>query len=930
MGKIQLPPSPSLPATAGPSASADDDLDLPTYDEAAATPQLTGQQPYRDNPLAPPERDHTIPGEIPYLSARQNTRLSNAATLLPSFSLSTEALEAFLDREIRLPPRPCLIVSGTHSESRKSGNETKSETVTDFDFRIDLTRTLLRLCPNGEAAPDRNWSYTAVISDGDGLKAYRGTRCKTRKSKARIGRIALPERDGDAQSVVDGGEGERLMEIDADLENGEAMPGIRGWCERYCSDPASVKSFTYRRNLHGFNLEPMRKSLTDHIRATGYQGHISITHTLSNGQVTIYSPHWINNLRNNRFVYWACIILQLWILTWPVIWIMERRYDIVRSEWYSSRCVPDPTPENPARGKKIYAGGFDEATAAEMWAPVVREAAFQGRCNGEFLGGAEIEQLKRQGEERMQARNSEAGDLIARGQSALNIMGIRNIGGVNVTGAWGGDRSSASSSRFSIRMGRHPKWTKRPNRSSGMRLRTPSPPNPQKHNILLRTLLWTPPNCCYNPNAPPTFNIPLNILFAFAGTFTVANLYYAQPLLDLLAEYFHVSQERASLIPTCSQAGYAAGLIFICPMGDIVRRRPFVLLLTFVTATMWIGLCFTDEFGVFLALSFLTSITTVTPQIMLPLVGDLAPANRRATAISIVSSGLVLGLLFARLLSGIIASVSSWRNIYFLSLGLQYLIFILLWAFMPDYPRTNSDISYIRILISIFGLFSKHPVLVQATIMGVLCSSAFTGFWTTLTFLLSGDPYGYDTLTIGLFSIAGLTPMIFNPIYSRYVIDKYTTQFSISISLLVTMAGIAIGAYTGLHTVAGPILHAALLDFGLQATMIANRAAIYAVAPKARNRVNTGYMVGAFVGQLMGTAVGNRVYAQAGWVVSGSVSLGMVAVALLVGLARGPRENGWIGWSGGWVWRRAELVVPHSRPEGQRQGEEQRQQGEGV
>jgi predicted MFS family arabinose efflux permease len=320
---------------------------------------------------------------------------------------------------------------------------------------------------------------------------------------------------------------------------------------------------------------------------------------------------------------------------------------------------------------------------------------------------------------------------------------------------------------------------------------------------------------------------------------------------------------------------------------------------------------------------------------MLPLVGDLAPANRRATAISIVSSGLVLGLLFARLLSGIIASTSSWRNIYFLSLGLQYLIFILLWAFMPDYPRTNSDISYVRILISIFGLFGKHPVLVQATIMGILCSSAFTSFWTTLTFLLSGKPYEYDTLTIGLFSIAGLTPMIFNPIYSRYIIDKYTTQFSITISLLVTMAGIAVGAYTGLHTVAGPILHAALLDFGLQATMIANRAAIYAVAPKARNRVNTGYMVGAFVGQLMGTAVGNRVYAQKGWVVSGSVSLGMVGGALLVGLSRGPRERGWIGWSGGWQWRRGEVATIQSRPEGQGQSQmenesQSRQQKEGA
>jgi predicted MFS family arabinose efflux permease len=289
---------------------------------------------------------------------------------------------------------------------------------------------------------------------------------------------------------------------------------------------------------------------------------------------------------------------------------------------------------------------------------------------------------------------------------------------------------------------------------------------------------------------------------------------------------------------------------------------------------------------------------------MLPLVGDLAPPSRRATALSIVSSGLVLGLLFARLLSGIIAENSSWRNVYWLSLGLQYLIFILLWLFMPDYPSTNTDISYFRILASITVLFTKHPVLVQATLMGFLTSATFTSFWTTLTFLLSGNPYNYGTLTIGLFSIAGLSPMIFNPIYSRLVIDKYVTQLSITISLLTSMTGIAIGAYTGTFTVAGPILHAALLDFGNQATMIANRAAIYAVAPKARNRVNTGYMVGAFVGQLMGTAVGNRVYAEHGWMIAQTVSLVFAAVALGIGLARGPREKGWVGWWGGVYFRR--------------------------
>ncbi|KAJ5287818.1 hypothetical protein N7478_003504 [Penicillium angulare] len=417
--------------------------------------------------------------------------------------------------------------------------------------------------------------------------------------------------------------------------------------------------------------------------------------------------------------------------------------------------------------------------------------------------------------------------------------------------------------------------------------------------LIVDALLWAPSWCRWNKENPPSFGLPLNFLFAFAGTFTVANLYYAQPILDTLAQHFDVSHERASLIPTCSQAGYAVGLILLCPMGDLVRRRPFVLLLTLLTATLWIGLCVTESFNVFLAISFLSSVTTVTPQIMLPLVGDLAPPARRATALSIVTSGLVLGLLLARLLAGIIASYSSWRNIYWLSLALQFLIFILLWAFMPDYPRTNDDISYIQILVSIVKLFISSPVLVYATFMGFFLSATFTSFWTTLSFLLSGSPYYYSTVTIGLFSLAGLTPMLIGPFYSRYIIDKFVTHVSVLLSLTIMLAGICIGAYTGKFSVAGPIIQPALQDFGLQMAQIANRTAIYSVAPKARSRVNTAYMIGVFCGQLMGTAVGNRVYGERGWVMSGTVSVIFVVVGFIFCLIRGPAETGWVGWAGG-------------------------------
>jgi MFS family permease len=225
---------------------------------------------------------------------------------------------------------------------------------------------------------------------------------------------------------------------------------------------------------------------------------------------------------------------------------------------------------------------------------------------------------------------------------------------------------------------------------------------------------------------------------------------------------------------------------------------------------------------------------------------------------------------------------------------------------MPDYPSTNINISYFKILYSIIGYYWTSPVLVQATLMGFFLSATFTSFWTTLTFLLSGDPYHYPTLTIGLFSLAGLTPMFLGPLYSRYMIDKFVPQLSILVSLSILIIGVSIGTYIGTFSVAGPIIQAALQDFGLQMTQIANRTAIYSVAPKARNRINTGYMIGVFCGQLMGTSVGNRIYSEGGWILTGSVSLAFIGAALIICLLRGPAEKGWIGWHGGIRIRRAE------------------------
>lgn len=289
---------------------------------------------------------------------------------------------------------------------------------------------------------------------------------------------------------------------------------------------------------------------------------------------------------------------------------------------------------------------------------------------------------------------------------------------------------------------------------------------------------------------------------------------------------------------------------------------------------------------------------------MLPLVGELAPPHRKALCLSILTSGYMLGILIARLLSGTITQFISWRSVYFLGLGLQSLMTLLLILFMPDYPRTNAPFPYLNLLASIPALPCRHPALLQACLTALFTSATFTTFWTTLTFLLAAPPYSFPPLSIGLFSLVGIGAMLVGPLFARAITDRFVPWFAVVAGELIALAGIVVGTYTGAFSLAGPVVQAFLFDLGFMAAQVANRTAIYKVAPRARNRVNTVFMVFTFCGQLMGTAVGSRVYARWGWVASGSVSVGFVCVSLGVCAVRGPGEEGWVGWTGGWAVRR--------------------------
>jgi hypothetical protein len=233
---------------------------------------------------------------------------------------------------------------------------------------------------------------------------------------------------------------------------------------------------------------------------------------------------------------------------------------------------------------------------------------------------------------------------------------------------------------------------------------------------------------------------------------------------------------------------------------------------------------------------------------------------------------------------------------------------------MPDYPSKNpGGLNYFEMLISIFRILFRNPILVQACLISLFNSATFTNYWTTLTFLLAGPPYHYSPLIIGLFGLIGIGAMFFGPLYARLVTDRFVPLFSVIVGDIFCLTGIVISTYTGTFTVAGPVIQALLNDFGMQTAQIANRSAIYAIEPKARNRVNVSFMLSTFIGQLIGTAAGNHVYAQGGWIKSGSASVGFIGASLLFCFVRGPWETGWVGWHGGWTLRKKNKLSADGR-----------------
>ncbi|KAK1924941.1 membrane protein [Papiliotrema laurentii] len=419
----------------------------------------------------------------------------------------------------------------------------------------------------------------------------------------------------------------------------------------------------------------------------------------------------------------------------------------------------------------------------------------------------------------------------------------------------------------------------------------------------------------HDPNVPPEeqfgFTWRMNLVFAGAATVTVMNLYYIQPMLVDIANDFGVTYDRVSNIPTLVQAGYGSGILLITPLGDLLRRRQVVLLLVLLTAVLSIGLARAGSVKVLEGISFLVGMFSVTPQMCIPWTADLAPSRKRATAMSITLSGLILGLALGRVLGGVLAQQTTWRNTYWLAVGLQGGWLGILYLTLPDTPDKNLGLSYLQVLWSMVRFMITYPTLVQACLIAFMLNGVSAGLWTTLTFVLSEDPYNYSPLVIGLFGLIGLLNVILAPLIGKAV-DKTVPWYGQLTGICIDILAMLIGLFTVEKSVGVICIVIALFDIGLPIFQVSATYRIAGIDSKSRARLNSCFLLCLFVGQTSGTAIMTKIYNTKGWTATGGCALAMVGAGLLILTLRGPHETGWAGWSGGASWKRRDRIVDES------------------
>lgn len=371
----------------------------------------------------------------------------------------------------------------------------------------------------------------------------------------------------------------------------------------------------------------------------------------------------------------------------------------------------------------------------------------------------------------------------------------------------------------------------------------------------------------------------LNLFFALACGVIAANLYYAQPLAGPIAASLGIAPAHAGLIVTLTQLGYAIGLVLLVPLGDLVENRRLVVgILALGTLAVAAAALATGP-AMFLAACLAIGIGSVSVQVLVPFAAHLAPEASRGRVVGTVMSGLMMGIMLARPVGSLIASVSSWHVVFAVATVLMVAIGLAMRARLPRWEPGPGH-SYATLLVSLTGLLWRTPVLQRRAFYHFFLFGAFSLFWT-VTPLWLAHRFGIGQAGIALFALIGVAGTIAAPLAGRLADAGHTR-----IATMGAMACVAAGL--GLCLVAtGPApwrlgllaLAGVVLDFGVSGNLVLGQRALFALGPATRARLNGLYLAIFFLGGALGSALGGWSYGAGGWPAAVITGLALVAVA---------------------------------------------------
>ena len=380
------------------------------------------------------------------------------------------------------------------------------------------------------------------------------------------------------------------------------------------------------------------------------------------------------------------------------------------------------------------------------------------------------------------------------------------------------------------------------------------------------------------PNTHPHLTSFTLWVMTIATGLVVANIYYNQPLLADIGHTFNITDKKAQQVSLLTQIGYATGLLFIIPLADMLKRKRLILIdFIFVVLSLLIS-ALAPSVMVLTIAGFFVGVSSVVPQLLIPMAAHLAKPEERGKKLGFVMSGLLIGILLSRTLSGFVGEHFGWRCMYFIATGLMLAMWLMIFKFLPEVEPDYKG-NYKNLMKSLIQLVKTQPKLRMAAFRGALCFAGFSAFWTTLVFLLKQPQFNEGSAAAGSFGLVGAFGALAAGLMGR-LSDKMNSYKLSGYTLLLVLISFII-FYFSSHSIAGLVIGVIVLDMGVQATHISNQSIIFSLIPEARNRLNTVYMVSYFVGGASGTWLASQLWKAYQW--NGVCAIGAtLAVVALV------------------------------------------------